>query len=107
MGETPVLGTLSREISRSKAVSGGLYEGDRVAWAQVEASSEPVLIHSRCNILLLAGISAELCSSEFTLENENNNFLPFHSYQIGKLIFSVVRHSVYEATPKQVPFEAA
>lgn len=36
-----------------------------------EVSSESVLRQSGSSILLLLGISAELCSSKFTLENEN------------------------------------
>lgn len=52
-----------------------------------EASSESVLRQSGSNILFLVGISTELCSSKFTLENENTDSIAFVIYQIGKVIF--------------------
>ena len=59
--------------------------GDRRVTREIppEASSESVLRQSGSNILLVE-ISTELCSSKFTLENENTNSIAFVIYQIGK-----------------------
>lgn len=63
-----------------------------------EASSESVLRQSGSNTLLLVGISTELCSSKFTLENGNTNLITFVIYQIGKVIFYMIIHCIEEDT---------
>lgn len=85
-----------KKVFRGEAVQ----RGDRwvTRGTPLETSPESVLRQSGSNILLLVGVSAELCSSKFTLENENTNSIAFVIYQIGKVIFQMIIHRVWKDT---------